>query len=83
VKIIQTKEAHNMIIVLGIFAIVLPVVAGVYVWKRFDQIFLKTADITSNDHLPTYLKKLAAVSLTTGFLLFVCFQLLFIYGGEL
>lgn len=71
-----------MIILFGIFAILLPVTAGVIVWKRFDQIFLKTAQVDSNDNLPTYLKKLAAVSLTTGFLLFVCFQLLFLFGGE-
>jgi zinc transporter ZupT len=71
-----------MIIFFGIFAILLPVAAGVLVWKRFDQIFLKTAEVDSNDSLPTYLKKLAAVSLTTGFLLFVCFQLLFIFSGE-
>jgi hypothetical protein len=71
-----------MIIFFGIFAILLPVAAGVLVWKRFDQIFLKTAQVDSNDNLPTYLKKLAAVSLTTGFLLFVCFQLLFLFGGE-
>jgi hypothetical protein len=71
-----------MIILFGIFAILLPVAAGVIVWKRFDQIFLKTAQVDSNDNLPTYLKKLAAVSLTTGFLLFVCFQLLFLFGGE-
>ena len=71
-----------MIIFIGIFAILLPVAAGVLVWKRFDQIFLKTAQVDSNDNLPTYLKKLAAVSLTTGFLLFVCFQLLFLFGGE-
>ncbi|MEY2886931.1 MAG: hypothetical protein RI913_350 [Pseudomonadota bacterium] len=71
-----------MVIFFGIFAILLPVAAGVLVWKRFDQIFLKTAQVDSNDNLPTYLKKLAAVSLTTGFLLFVCFQLLFLFGGE-
>jgi len=71
-----------MVILFGIFAILLPVAAGVFVWKRFDQIFLKTAEVDSNDSLPIYLKKLAAVSLTTGFLLFVCFQLLFIYSGE-
>jgi hypothetical protein len=71
-----------MVILFGIFAILLPVAAGVLVWKRFDQIFLKTAQVDSNDNLPTYLKKLAAVSLTTGFLLFVCFQLLFLFGGE-
>ena len=71
-----------MVILFGIFAILLPVAAGVFVWKRFDQIFLKTAQIDSNDSLPIYLKKLAAVSLTTGFLLFVCFQLLFIFSGQ-
>jgi hypothetical protein len=71
-----------MIITFGIFAILLPVVAGILVWKRFDQIFLKSAQVDSNQHLPIYLKKLAAVSLTTGFLLFVCFQLLFIFSGE-
>ena len=71
-----------MVILFGIFAILLPVAAGVFVWKRFDQIFLKTAEVDSNDSLPIYLKKHAAVSLTTGFLLFVCFQLLFIFSGE-
>jgi hypothetical protein len=71
-----------MVILFGIFAILLPVAAGVFVWKRFDQIFLKTAEVDTNDSLPIYLKKLAAVSLTTGFLLFVCFQLLFIFSGE-
>lgn len=71
-----------MVILFGIFAILLPVAAGILVWKRFDQIFLKTAQVDSNDSLPVYLKKLAAVSLTTGFLLFVCFQLLFIFSGE-
>jgi hypothetical protein len=71
-----------MVILFGIFAILLPVAAGIIVWKRFDQIFLKTAQVDSNDSLPIYLKKLAAVSLTTGFLLFVCFQLLFIFSGE-
>ncbi len=71
-----------MIIFFGIFAILLPVAAGVLVWKSFVQIFVKTAQVDSNDNLPTYLKKLAAVSLTTGFLLFVCFQLLFLFGGE-
>ena len=71
-----------MVILFGIFAILLPVAAGVFVWKRFDQIFLKTAELDSNDSLPIYLQKLAAVSLTTGFLLFVCFQLLFIFSGE-
>ena len=71
-----------MVILFGIFAILLPVAAGISVWKRFDQIFLKTAQVDSNDSLPIYLKKLAAVSLTTGFLLFVCFQLLFIFSGE-
>jgi hypothetical protein len=69
-----------MVILFGIFAILLPVAAGILVWKRFDQIFLKTAQVDSNDSLPIYLKKLAAVSLTTGFLLFVCFQLLFFSG---
>lgn len=71
-----------MVILFGIFAILLPVAAGVLVWKRFDQIFLKTAQVDSNDSLPIYLKKLAAVSLTTGFLLFVCFQLLFIFSDQ-
>jgi zinc transporter ZupT len=71
-----------MIILLGIFAILLPVAAGVLVWKRFDQIFLKAAQVDSNESLPIYLKKLAAVSLTTGFLLFVCFQLLFLFSGQ-
>jgi len=72
-----------MIIFFGILAIVLPIAAGVLVWKRFDQIFLKTADTNSNDHLPIYLKKLAAVSITTAFLLFFCFQILFIVSGQL
>jgi hypothetical protein len=71
-----------MVILFGIFAILIPVAAGILVWKRFDQIFLKTAQVDSNDSLPIYLKKLAAVSLTTGFLLFVCFQLLFIFSGQ-
>lgn len=71
-----------MVILFGIFAILLPVAAGVLVWKRFDQIFLKTAQVDSNDSLPIYLKKLAAVSLITGFLLFVCFQILFIFSGQ-
>jgi hypothetical protein len=71
-----------MVILFGIFAILLPVAAGIFVWRRFDQIFLKTAQVDSNDSLPIYLKKLAAVSLTTGFLLFVCFQLLFIFSGQ-
>jgi zinc transporter ZupT len=71
-----------MIILLGIFAILLPVAAGVLVWKRFDQIFLKAAQVDSNESLPIYLKKLAAVSITTGFLLFVCFQLLFLFSGQ-
>ena len=71
-----------MVILFGIFAILLPVAAGIFVWKRFDQIFLKTAQVDSNDSLPIYLKKLAAVSLTTGFLLFVCFQLLFIFSSQ-
>ena len=71
-----------MIVFFGVLAIIIPVIAGVMVWKRFDQIFLKTAQSNSNDSLPIYLKKLAAVSLTTGFLLFVSFQVLFIIGGQ-
>jgi hypothetical protein len=71
---------QDMTIFLGIIAILLPVAAGVWVWKNFDRIFLKTAEIDSNDELPIYLKKLAAVFLTTGFLLFVCFQLVFIFS---
>ena len=71
-----------MIVFFGVLAIIIPVIAGVMVWRRFDQIFLKTAQSNSNDSLPIYLKKLAAVSLTTGFLLFVSFQVLFIIGGQ-
>lgn len=71
-----------MTIFLGIIAILLPVAAGIWVWRNFDKIFLKTAQINSNDHLPVYLKKLAAVFLTTGFLLFVCFQLVFIFNNS-
>ncbi len=71
-----------MTILLGIIAILLPVAAGVWVWKNFDRIFLKTVEIDSNDHLPIYLKKLAAVFLTSSFLLFICFQLVFIFSNQ-
>ncbi len=64
-----------MTILLGIVAILLPVAAGVWVWKNFDRIFLKTAEIDSNDHLPIYLKKLAAVFLTTSFYSLFVFNL--------
>ncbi len=60
-------------VVLGIFAMLLPLVVGRLVWKRFDQYFGRK-DETYMDSLEYFLKKL-------GFTILIAFILLWIGIG--
>ena len=63
----------TLIVVLGIVAILLPLVIGRFVWKRFDQWFGRN-DAAYMDSLEYFLKKI-------GFTILIAFILLWLGMG--
>ena len=53
-------------IVMGIIAMLLPVIAGRLVWRHFDQ-YCGRNDDAYQDTLPYFLKKIGATALTLDF----------------
>jgi hypothetical protein len=63
-------------VVLGIVAILLPLVIGRLVWKRFDQWFGRN-DETYMDSLEYFLKKIGSTILVAFVLLWICMSIVF------
>ena len=57
-------------IVMGIIAMLLPVIAGRLVWRRFDQYFGRNNE-TYQDTLPYFLKKIGTIALIAFVLLWI------------
>lgn len=66
----------TLTVVLGIVAIILPLVVGRLVWKRFDQYFGRN-DETYMDSLEYFLKKLGLTILIAFILLWIGVSLVF------
>ena len=66
----------TLTVVLGIVAILLPLLVGRLVWKRFDQHFGKN-DEAYMDTLSYFLKKLGLTALVTFIVLWIGINLVF------
>ncbi len=67
---------NTLTVVLGIVAMLLPLVAGRLVWKRFDQYFGRN-DEAYMDTLEYFLKKLGFTILVAFILLWIGISLVF------
>jgi hypothetical protein len=67
---------NTLTIILGIVAILLPVVVGRLVWKRFDQYFGR-GDEAYMDTLEYFLKKIGSTILVAFVLLWIGMSLVF------
>jgi cytochrome b subunit of formate dehydrogenase len=67
---------NTLTIILGIVAMLLPLVVGRLVWKRFDQYFGRN-DEAYMDTLEYFLKKLGLTILVAFILLWICISLVF------
>ena len=67
---------NTLTIILGIVAMLLPLVVGRLVWKRFDQYFGRN-DETYMDTLEYFLKKLGLTILVAFILLWIGISLVF------
>jgi len=66
----------TLTVVLGIVAILLPLVVGRLVWKRFDQWFGRN-DEAYMDSLEYFLKKIGSTILVAFILLWICMSIVF------
>jgi len=67
---------NTLTVILGIVAILLPVVVGRLVWKRFDQYFGR-GDEAYMDTLEYFLKKIGSTILVAFVLLWIGMNLVF------
>lgn len=67
---------NTLTVLLGITAIVLPLIAGSFVWKRFDARFGRN-DSAYQNTLTYFLKKLGLTILTAFILLWMGISLVF------
>lgn len=72
----RNQMSTTLTVVLGIVAIILPLVVGRLVWKRFDQYFGRN-DETYMDSLEYFLKKLGLTILIAFILLWIGVSLVF------
>ena len=70
----------TLTVVLGIVAMLLPLVVGRLVWKRFDQWFGRN-DEAYMDSLEYFLKKIGFTILIAFILLWICMALVFSGNG--
>jgi len=66
----------TLTVVLGIIAILLPLVVGRLVWKRFDQWFGRNDEVYM-DSLEYFLKKIGSTILVAFVLLWICMSIVF------
>ena len=66
----------TLTVILGIVAILLPLVVGRLVWKRFDPWFGRN-DETYMDSLEYFLKKIGSTILVAFVLLWICMSIVF------
>lgn len=66
----------SLTVVLGIVAILLPLVVGRLVWKRFDQYYGR-GDEAYMDTLEYFLKKIGSTILVAFVLLWICMSIVF------
>ena len=66
----------TLTVILGIVGMLLPLVVGRYVWKRFDGWFGRN-DETYMDSLEYFLKKIGSTVLVAFVLLWACMSLVF------
>ena len=71
----------TLTVVLGIVAMLLPLVVGRLVWKRFDQYFGRN-DEAYMDTLGYFLKKIGFTILIAFILLWICMTLVFSGNGS-
>ena len=71
----------TLTVVLGIVAMLLPLVVGRLVWKRFDSWFGRN-DETYMDSLEYFLKKIGFTILIAFVLLWICMTLVFSGNGS-
>ena len=71
---------NTLTVTLGIVAMLLPLVVGRLVWKRFDQYFGKN-DATYMDTLGYFLKKIGYTILVAFVLLWIGISLVFSANG--
>jgi len=71
----------TLTVVLGIVGMLLPLVVGRLVWKRFDGWFGRN-DEAYMDSLEYFLKKIGFTILITFILLWVCMALVFSSNGS-
>lgn len=82
IQFLQTLSAESflmdntLIVILGIVAMLLPLVIGRYVWKRFDEWFGRN-DEAYMDSLDYFLKKLGLTILVAFVLLWLGMGLVF------
>ena len=77
--VFSKKEAFmdsTLTVVLGIVAMLLPLVVGRLVWKRFDQYFGR-GDEAYMDTLEYFLKKIGSTILVAFVLLWICMSIVF------
>ena len=67
---------NTLTVILGIVAMILPLVVGRLVWKRFDQYFGRNDEVYM-DSLEYFLKKIGITILVAFVLLWVCISLVF------
>ena len=71
----------TLTVVLGIFGMLLPLVVGRMVWKRFDGWFSRN-DEAYMDSLEYFLKKIGFTILIAFILLWICMTLVFSGNGS-
>jgi hypothetical protein len=67
---------NTLTVILGIVAMILPLVVGRLVWKRFDQYFGRNDEVYM-DSLEYFLKKIGTTILVAFVLLWICISLVF------
>lgn len=68
--------SNTLTVILGIIAILLPVVVGRFYWKRFDQYFGR-GDQAYMDTLEYFLKKIGSTILLAFIILWIGMSLVF------
>jgi len=74
---ISNSMNNTLTIILGIVAMLLPLVIGRLVWKRFDQYFGRN-DEAYMDTLGFFLRKIGCTILVAFIVLWICISLVFI-----
>ena len=67
---------NTLTVILGIVAMILPLVVGRLIWKRFDQYFGHNDEVYM-DSLEYFLKKIGITILVAFVLLWICISLVF------